>query len=40
MLPDQENIPVLSPGALSGMSFELRFGGKPINPDRWLLPGL
>jgi septal ring factor EnvC (AmiA/AmiB activator) len=23
----------------AGMSFELRFGGKPINPDRWLLPG-
>lgn len=27
----------LAPGGVSGMSFELRFGLKPINPSRWLL---
>lgn len=29
----------LSPGGASGMSFELRFGLKPINPSRWLIAG-
>jgi septal ring factor EnvC (AmiA/AmiB activator) len=29
----------LAPGGASGMSFELRFGLKPINPGRWLIAG-
>ena len=29
----------IAPGGASGMSFELRFGAKPINPSRWLSAG-
>jgi septal ring factor EnvC (AmiA/AmiB activator) len=29
----------LTPAGATGLSFELRFGAKPINPSRWLLAG-